>query len=236
MIKERVIKLGTDGKSLMKMRVYRAKTGKWEELSFLWYLKNFLRELGVQFSNLFRKERQYATVLTQVGEEWIVDKLDEVVQTTGDFIGWGTGAGTATKASTALFTEAIPAAWTASTAYALNALVRPTTQTRYGYRCITAGTSGTIEPTWPTVVGETVTDGTVVWICYALRVIATRSQPVADKIRWVGTLTSAAAQTITNAGNFTAAVAGVLIVHGDFTGISLGIGDKIEFTIEIEVT
>ena len=47
-----------------------------------------------------------ATVLTQAGEEWIVDKLDETVQTTGDYIGWGTGAGTASKSDTTLFTEA----------------------------------------------------------------------------------------------------------------------------------
>ena len=178
MFKERAIKLGTDGKSTMKMKIYRAKTGKWEELPFWWYLRNLLRELKVQFLNLFRTAKQYATVLTQVGEEWIVDKLDETVQTTGDYIGWGTGAGTAAKADTALFTEASES-----------------------------------------------------------RVTATRTQPVADKIRWVGTLTCAGAgKTITNAGNFTAVTAGTLIVHGDFTGVVLAIGDKIEFTIDIEIT
>lgn len=118
-----------------------------------------------------------ATVLTQVGEEWIVDKLDETIQTTGDFVGWGTGAGTAAKADTTLFTEASEA-----------------------------------------------------------RVTATRSQPAADKIRWVGTLTADAAKTITNAGNFTASTGGTLIVHGDFTGIALASGDKIEFTIDLEIT
>jgi hypothetical protein len=66
--------------------------------------------------------------------------------------------------------------------------------------------------------------------------VATRSQPVADKIQWVGTLTSASAQTITNAGNFTASTLGILIVHGDFTGVVLAIGDKIEITISLEVT
>ena len=47
-----------------------------------------------------------ATVITNAGEEWVVDKLLETVQTTGAFIGWGTGAGTAAKADTTLFTEA----------------------------------------------------------------------------------------------------------------------------------
>ena len=119
-----------------------------------------------------------ATVLTQDGEEWIVDKLDETVQTTGDYVGWGTGAGTAAKADTTLFTEASEA-----------------------------------------------------------RVSATRTQPAADKLRWVATLTCAGAgKTITNAGNFTAASSGTLIVHGDFTGITLNVGDKIEFTIDLEIT
>ena len=119
-----------------------------------------------------------ATVLTQVGEEWLVDKIDETVQTTGDYIGWGTGAGTAGKSDTTLFSEASES-----------------------------------------------------------RVTATRSQTAADKIRWVGTLTCAGSgKTITNAGNFTASTSGTLIVHGDFTGIVLAVGDKIEFTIDLEIT
>jgi hypothetical protein len=118
-----------------------------------------------------------ANVLTQVGEEWIVDKLDETVQTTGDYVGWGTGAGTASKSDTALFTEASES-----------------------------------------------------------RVVATRSQPAADKIRWVATLTANGTKTITNAGNFTASTGGTLIVHGDFAGIALNSGDKIEFTIDLEIS
>jgi hypothetical protein len=47
-----------------------------------------------------------ATILTDVGEGWIVDKLDETVQTEADYIAWGTGAGTAAKGDTTLFTEA----------------------------------------------------------------------------------------------------------------------------------
>ena len=177
MLKDKAIKFGTDGKTKLKMRIYRANTGKWEELPFSWYLRNFFRELRVQFSNAFRRVKGYATVLTSVGEAWIVDKLDETVQTTGDYIGWGTGAGTAAKGDTTLATEAAES-----------------------------------------------------------RVEATRSQPSADKIRWVKILTSESAQTITNAGNFTASEAGTLIVHGDFTGIELANGDKIEFTIDLEIS
>lgn len=39
----------------------------------------------------------------------------------------------------------------------------PTVDNDHVYRLITAGTSGAVEPTWPTAAGATVTDGTCVW-------------------------------------------------------------------------
>ena len=55
-------------------------------------------------------------------------------------------------------------AWVANTAYAIDAVVRPTTANGYQYQCAVAGTShATTEPTWPTSIGITVTDGTVTW-------------------------------------------------------------------------
>ncbi len=69
------------------MKVFRAKTGKWEELPTSWYVKNFIKELGIQLLNPFRVlfggKWQYANVLTTVGEGWIANKLHEVDQTTG---------------------------------------------------------------------------------------------------------------------------------------------------------
>lgn len=118
-----------------------------------------------------------ATVFTTVGKQWAIDKLDETVQTTGDYIAWGTGAGTAVVGDTTLFTEAAEA-----------------------------------------------------------RVVATRTQPSADTIRWVGQLTSLSNQTITNAGNFTASSGGTLLVKGDFTGVVLLTGDQIQFTINLQQT
>lgn len=56
-------------------------------------------------------------------------------------------------------------AWAATTAKALAAFVKPTTGNTYRYECTTAGTTGATEPTWPTVAGETVNDGTAVWTC-----------------------------------------------------------------------
>lgn len=45
-----------------------------------------------------------ATVVTNAGEEYAVDKLTETVQTKLEYVGWGEGAGTAAKADTDLFT------------------------------------------------------------------------------------------------------------------------------------
>lgn len=46
------------------------------------------------------------TVLTQTGENWVTSKLNEDRQETGDYVGWGTGAGTASKSDPGLFTPA----------------------------------------------------------------------------------------------------------------------------------
>lgn len=45
-----------------------------------------------------------ATVVTNAGEEFVVDKFTETVQTKPEYVGWGEGAGTAAKADTDLFT------------------------------------------------------------------------------------------------------------------------------------
>lgn len=78
---------------------------------------------------------------------------------------WGrrfTYAVTGTFAQTIANAIATLPAWTASTAYDLNTLARPTTANGHYYLCQSAGTSGTAEPAWPTT-GTTVTDYTVTW-------------------------------------------------------------------------
>lgn len=50
-----------------------------------------------------------ATVLTQAGEDWIVDVLDGALSVNSDYIGWGTGAGTAGKSDVDLFNPAVEA-------------------------------------------------------------------------------------------------------------------------------
>lgn len=58
------------------------------------------------------------------------------------------------------------AAWQASHAYAVNDVVYPLSgKTDYYYRCIKAGTSSSLTPSFPTTVGSTYNDGDVVWEC-----------------------------------------------------------------------
>lgn len=55
------------------------------------------------------------------------------------------------------------AVWAASTAIATGAYRVPTVANTYYYKATTGGTSGSSQPTWPTTVGGTVTDGGVTW-------------------------------------------------------------------------
>lgn len=56
-------------------------------------------------------------------------------------------------------------AWGASTSYVQGAVVRPSTANGFVYYAEAGGTSGSVAPTWPVIVGATVTDGSVTWTC-----------------------------------------------------------------------
>lgn len=64
-----------------------------------------------------------------------------------------------------------PVLWQASHSYSLSksrdhkakTIVKPSVQNKFWYECTDEGTSGATEPTWPTSIGGTVTDGGVVW-------------------------------------------------------------------------
>jgi lambda family phage minor tail protein L len=61
------------------------------------------------------------------------------------------------------------AAWAASTAFSVGDIRRATTDQASGlfFRCTTAGTSASSEPSWPTDIGSTITDNTCVWTAIA---------------------------------------------------------------------
>jgi len=59
-----------------------------------------------------------------------------------------------------------PETWAATTAYALGDVMKPSTYASHAYKCTTAGTSTSSEPTWGTTNGGTTADGTVTWTCF----------------------------------------------------------------------
>jgi lambda family phage minor tail protein L len=61
------------------------------------------------------------------------------------------------------------AAWAASTAFSVGDIRRATTEQAFGlfFRCTTAGTSASSQPSWPTDIGSTITDNTCVWTAIA---------------------------------------------------------------------
>lgn len=54
-------------------------------------------------------------------------------------------------------------AWTASNAQNVGDIIRPATGNGFLYVCVVAGTTNTTTPTFPTTVGQTVTDSSVTW-------------------------------------------------------------------------
>lgn len=105
------------------------------------------------------------------------------------------------------------------------------------------GTSSTVlsasnaKIAWGTGAGTAAKGNTTLFIeASESRVAAVISQPASDTGRWVGTITADAGKTITNAGLFDAATSGSLYIKGDFTGIVLSTGDKIEFTVDLEIS
>lgn len=59
-------------------------------------------------------------------------------------------------------------AWTASAAHVVEDVIRPATGNGFLYRCSVAGTAFTTTPTWPTVLGATVTESgsSLTWQCW----------------------------------------------------------------------
>jgi len=62
-----------------------------------------------------------------------------------------------------------PPAWAASTAYAVDDIIIPSTANGYYYICTVAGTSNSAEPVWTTGIGDAITDNTVTWECKGLQ-------------------------------------------------------------------
>ena len=99
-----------------------------------------------------------------------VDDLSNELSTGGGYTAGGVALASATITKTAA--DSWAQQWAASTAYLVGHIRRPTTGNGFVYRVAVAGTSDSGEPTWPTTIGETVTDGTVTWTCVGRSVIS----------------------------------------------------------------
>ena len=88
------------------------------------------------------------------------DLTNEVSAANGYSTG-GVSLGSPTHTVTAANSWATTAA--INTAYSAGALVIPSGTNGYIYACVVAGTSGGSPPSWPTVVGQSVADGTATW-------------------------------------------------------------------------
>lgn len=108
--------------------------------------------------------------------------------------------------------------WMVATVYALGAIIEPTSPNGYIYKVTTAGTSApSTQPTWPTVIGSTVVDNTVVWTCYAA------SHP-----------TTELKLALTGGSGLTAATPGAALTIG--TTLTSGVGNAVAVHIRLTNT
>lgn len=108
-----------------------------------------------------------------------------------------------------------PPIWKAATAYTAGYYVKATASYNYTYECTTAGTShASTEPTWPTSVGNTVSDGTVTWTCRAKFSAYTAGQVVGEENHTL-TIAQLAAHTHTSTSPSEESAVFSLHNHGD---------------------
>lgn len=88
----------------------------------------------------------------------------EVMDAALDIIATSDELAVCTTQPSSYFETINPSAWSSSISISLDDCVRPAvTRNGFTYRCAQAGTTGANEPVWPTVPGETVIDGSVIW-------------------------------------------------------------------------
>jgi len=89
--------------------------------------------------------------------------------------------------------------WQATTAYVVDNVVTPTIVDGKALKCTVAGTSGSTEPTWPTVIGNTVVDGGVTWELVATDVTLEKIFKIAlVDGNWVAAIKEALIQKLTS--------------------------------------
>lgn len=114
--------------------------------------------------------------LNRFADDFVNDLTSELA-TGGGYTSGGISAGVVNRVHTVANSWATQRA--ASTTYAVGDVVRPAAANGFLYRATSAGATAAGTPAYPTVLGQTVTDGAVTWECYgrAIIVFTATTQP-----------------------------------------------------------
>lgn len=133
------------------------------------------------------------------------------------------------------FTGSTPA-WTVATAYAVRQWVTPSTgPAGYAYECTHAGTShAATQPTWPTTLGQTVTDGTVTWTCRPAVTYRVYDSELDGQVKYEATPTTAAASSSTVTVTLPAIAASAGVRRPHIVAVCNSMEDLSGLTLDIE--
>jgi hypothetical protein len=129
-----------------------------------WYRQALAKAMNKEFdwdSDSWKLSLHTSTYTPDLDAHDYVNDLTNELSTSGGY----TSGGFAVTLSAPTYTAAN--SWGTSragtTAYVVGDVVRPASANGYLYQCVVAGTTGGSLPTYPTVLGTTVADGTVTW-------------------------------------------------------------------------
>jgi hypothetical protein len=131
-----------------------------------WYLQAPGRILAgdVDWDNDDLRLTAHTSAYTPADADDFVADLTNELATSGGY----TSGGLAVLSES--ITTTLASSWSvqraASTAYVVDDVVRPAAANGWLYRCVVAGTTAAGLPTYPTVLGQIVTDGGVTWEAY----------------------------------------------------------------------
>ncbi len=144
-----------------------------------WYASAPLKAVNAEIDlddNMTWTLHTSAYALNRFADDYVNDLTNELATGGGYTVG-GISAGVVNRTLTVANSWATQRA--NSTAYVAGDVVRPAAANNFLYRATSSGTSAASVPTYPTVLGQTVTDGGVVWECYgrAIIVFTATNQP-----------------------------------------------------------
>lgn len=130
----------------------------------IWYYNNKI--YSIFGSKLYEDGTEIETLSTATGMCGAVELIDSNNFSSASlFIADGIDAWIINNAGVVTRVDTRHLQWAGSTPTEAGDRRVPTTIGSYWYVAVTSGTTGTSEPTWPTTIGNTVTDGSITWRC-----------------------------------------------------------------------